>query len=869
MEQDKQGEEKKLPETLVEKKASLEGLSPFTQELLEETFQKIVAERQEALEAAQKREEEGVSRVEKRAGTEEQIKRAEEAGNVLVQKVQEASVRLEKEVEQAKAGTEAPAPKAEAPEKPVASLGALAEARARGDWDEVARMNNELNAQKGGEEKGSKKEKSAKPEESTIEKEIQEAKKRGDTKKVAELNDRLWKAEMEAKGRPTELGRAGVVPDKPKEEKKEEQKYPPVPAELPKTTEPVKVEIPPIPKAEEAPKALETKPKAEKKEAPTHKEESKHEEAHEAPHAEEGHKEATPPDVVRAIDVSEIRAEEPVLTEREKEVQSELRKISTDGNFDLKNLEDPKKLAKLLKLEKEISEEEKLRRLQIGFDAAVTGLGEASERYSDIQKAFEKGSEGIKGGVFEEEPKPVETIEPEKKEIEGAPDALNLAALKEASDKAKQEAKSEEGPKEAPKQKPEFTREQAEKFAKLSLPPERKGRLREFAEGVKETALEKWEELKKEVSFPAKNVIDKFRFMWNDRAFDRHTIRAEEAYRDVVTANDRIAVAEGQLRAYDAERAAVRSRLGGVDTVATARLAIKERKELVKTVEKLKVERRSAQERLENQNRFRAMFENKRKNIAREFHERIKDRLDPIESRIKEARGARDKFDAEVESFALATEKNEARLEALQQGMKEAWSKVDKLQYGAAIKETKEALRTGRKMLSLRLEKRGELERALAVLETHASPYRVKINELALLSKRDEVYKNAELKVDEEPDWSFRNSENESSSAGVEAKEEPQEETQEESREERGEKRLDIEMMVSKWNTYFGSDMNIQSERMRTLGAKSSGSFASYERLILAYWRRMQGAGNTRVTEKKIRANMKFLKVALANESNE
>ncbi|MEK7554815.1 MAG: hypothetical protein AAB518_02430 [Patescibacteria group bacterium] len=388
------------------------------------------------------------------------------------------------------------------------------------------------------------------------------------------------------------------------------------------------------------------------------------------------------------------------------------------------------------------------------------------------------------------------------------------------------------------------------------------GKVEQAVRHVEQSLQEEWEKWKREVFSPAENMVDRVRLMWNERLFIQYDNRAAKARFEVQGLDEKISEAEARLQTYDADREKKRTELGTKVTEESRLAEYKERQVLAKSIEGLKTERRRAKSNLDTENRNRKQFEDQRKRIAREYSERLKDQMAPYEREIEEVKKARNQYDSEIEAFASEQFRNESKVRDLEEGLKDSWSKADKLAYKAAIAEIKAVMKTGRKELNLRLSEREKLESNLGKLEDKVNPWRDKKDELAALSnRREESLGTSSQNAPEAVRTETPPEANQENSARAPVNEAP-------APVERGEPRFSPARYVDEWNRFFATGLRIDANRLfGEMGVRRDAQvIMSVERAILRYFERAQAAGKTRLTKKDMQRNFKFLRSIITPE---
>jgi len=352
----------------------------------------------------------------------------------------------------------------------------------------------------------------------------------------------------------------------------------------------------------------------------------------------------------------------------------------------------------------------------------------------------------------------------------------------------------------------------------LSFSAENKSRFQKLAEGAKRFVVTLYERsgLAGRVERARMKSIDKLRIGYNSKLLGWHEKKARKWSSRLSAVDRQIGTIEGSLKGLSDTLENVRAVFGeGSPQYESAFRTIQREKERLELRrEGLKNKRDRLQSKLEFRNNKKAVYEERRKEIAKEVSERIRDRLEPYEERIRDLEGRIGRIRERIENFEEMKSRLAERLRELEEKKKRAVSRSEAKIIQGIIEEIKKEQKKAREYISQKAGVVRRLEKKLTRQHKKAAPWRNKLNEFHRISQREVTYwetgereavpLNLERRGVTGPKYS---------SEGEPGPERPASYGRDEGYESREVgKRLSPAEYIKEWNRYFGGEFPLDPE---------------------------------------------------------
>lgn len=382
---------------------------------------------------------------------------------------------------------------------------------------------------------------------------------------------------------------------------------------------------------------------------------------------------------------------------------------------------------------------------------------------------------------------------------------------------------------------------------------ENKGLFNRLSEGAQEFASGLWERAKM-------NTVDRAKILYNTTLINWHDARSTPIVRELEGNKSELTAAEQKLKAQEEVTTNLEKEFGAMSP-ETRRRFLTEKEDLKLRVDSIRGRLDKNNSRLEERNNIKASYENARKDAVESVQGRIKERLEPHESRLNVIKEKRDQLDLETVNFKEKRSALAEQVAKLEERAKGASFASERQFLEEKLGEIRQAMKEGERLLSERLKERRRIERDFAKENRKADVWRLKHNQLSKISQREVYYPEVEPRPEMTPaDLSRREVVPPTGATGA-AEKRPEPEKGGAVREVSPEgKTFSLENYVSAWNKYFGSELKIQEKDYAKMGAvdkNTEHAFSWLEGFVKVYAKHAR----SKLSEKDIAKKVQTLRV--------
>jgi predicted nucleic acid-binding Zn-ribbon protein len=238
------------------------------------------------------------------------------------------------------------------------------------------------------------------------------------------------------------------------------------------------------------------------------------------------------------------------------------------------------------------------------------------------------------------------------------------------------------------------------------------------------------------------NLADRLRVAYHGELLDWHDKKSEKLSSKLSIVNRQINSTEESIKGLFNALETVKSAFGEDSPryESAAKIVNKERRRLELRREGLENRRDRLQSELEFRDQKKAIYERRRKEIIKEVSERIRERLEPYEERIRDLEGWVGRINERIRNFEEMKSRLAERLEELEEKKEKAVSRTEAKIIQGIIRGIKKEQKKTREYISRETEEAMRLEAELARQRKKMAPWRNKLNEFRRISQREVTY---------------------------------------------------------------------------------------------------------------------------------